>query len=82
MKMDQKDKKGIEELIDGLECPKDFLCYKSKYDALCKAKDIGMKSFLVCLEENPRECKFSIDGGDYFFCECPLRNYIAKKIVK
>ena len=80
--MDQKDKKEIEEIIDGLKCPKDFLSYKSKFDSLCNAKDIGMKSFLLCLEENPQACKFSIDGGDYFFCECPLRNFIAKKVGK
>jgi len=61
---------------------KGFLCYKSKFDSLCKVKDIGMKSFLVCLEEKPRECKFSIDGGDCFFCEGPLRTYSAKKLLK
>jgi hypothetical protein len=41
--MDRKDKKKIEEIIDGLKCPKDFLCYKSKFDSLYIAKDIGMK---------------------------------------
>ena len=80
--MYQKDRKELEEIIDGFKCPKGFLCYKSKFDSLCKAKDIGMKSFLVCLEEKPRECKFSIDGGDCFFCEGPLRTYSAKKLLK
>ena len=80
--MDEQDRKALEEIIGGLFCPKDFLCYRSNLDSLCKAKDIGMKSFLVCLEENPQGCKFSIDGGDYFFCECPIRTYIAKKFSK
>jgi len=44
MEMDQKDKTEIEELIDGLECPKDFMCYKSKYDSLCK--DIAVQNNL------------------------------------
>lgn len=80
--MDEQDRKALEEIIDGLTCPKDFLCYRSKFDSLCNAKDIGMKSFLLCLEKNPRECIFAIDGGDHFFCECPVRTYIAKKFVK
>ena len=74
--------KKVEEIIDGIKCPKDFECYKSGYDNLCKAEDIGIESFLVCLEEDPVSCKFSIPYGDAYFCQCPLRVYIAKKIKK
>ncbi len=70
----------IEEIIDGLKCPKNYLCYGSGPEKVCEAKDIGLESFLVCLERNPVGCKFCVTFGDIHFCECPLRIYIAKKL--
>ena len=78
--MDLKRQKEVEEIIGKIECPKGFLCYQSGFETLCSAKDIGLQKFLLCLNNNPQECTFSIDGGDTYFCECPLRIYIAKKI--
>lgn len=80
--MDQNHKRQIEEIIGGMKCPKDFECYKLGFNNLCKAKDIGIESFLECLEKNPQACKFSISFGHSYFCQCPLRNYIAKKLKK
>ncbi len=73
-------KKEIEKIISQFKCPKDFKCYKSGFDVLCKAKEIGLKSFLYCLEENPADCPFSRTFGRSYFCQCPLRIYIAKKL--
>ncbi len=42
--MEQTDKQ-IKEIIGHLKCPKDFKCYKSGFDVLCKVKDIGMELF-------------------------------------
>jgi hypothetical protein len=86
--MDQEYKKEIEEIMGVMKCPKDFKCCKLGVDVLCKAKDIGAESFLLCLEENPPKCTFSLAvesgyiGGDVceYVCECPLRIYIAKKL--
>jgi hypothetical protein len=78
--MEQDEK--LEEMIDGLKCQKDFYCYKSKFDDLCKAIDIGLESLLICLEENSQKCKFSVYFGAVRFCQCPLRTYIAKKHKK
>lgn len=75
-------KKELERIIGKMNCPKDFVCYKSGFKNLCKAEDIGIESFLVCLEDSSGDCKFSIPFGDGYFCECPLRVYIAKKILK
>lgn len=81
--MEQDYEREIEEIIDVMKCPKDFKCYKSGFEYLCKAEDIGLKSFLVCLEENPEGCKFSMRFGySRFFCQCPLRLYIAKKLKR
>ena len=73
----------IEKIIAQMQCPKDFQCYKSGFETLCKAEDVGMESYLACLEEHPLECKFSVGFfGDRFYCECPLRVYVAKMLEK
>jgi hypothetical protein len=77
--MPENTDKKIEELLGQIKCPKDFICYKSGFKDLCKAEDVGMKSFLKCLEENPRDCLFSRGYAESHYCTCPLRIYIAKK---
>lgn len=78
--MEQGHQKEIEEIIGQLKCPKDFECYKSGFKVLCKAVDVGVESFLECLEERPFKCKFSVAFGGLYYCQCPLRVYIAKKL--
>jgi hypothetical protein len=81
---DEVTKVEIEEIISGLECPKDFVCCKSGFEVLCKARDIRLESYVVCLEEDGGNCKFSTHFGtrhDWFY-KCPLRVYIAKKLKK
>jgi hypothetical protein len=80
--MEQEYRKIIEDIIDGIRCPKDFKCYKKGLENLCKAKDIGLSEFLECLEKNPGECKFSVPYGSWYLCECPVRIYVAKKLKK
>lgn len=69
-------------MVDGLQCPKEFSCFTSGLKDLCKARDIGLDSFVACLAEDPLQCKFSIHFGGIFFCQCKLRVYIAKKLRK
>jgi len=81
--MEEHHKKEIMEILSGLQCSKDFVCYTSGQVRLCKADDIGLESYLVCLEEHPKDCKFHVVlFGDKHFCKCPLRVYIAKNIKK
>jgi hypothetical protein len=80
--MKEAHKKEMEGLIDELKCPKDFACYKSGFEVLCKATDVGIESFLECLEEKPFDCKFSVFFGGLYYCQCPLRIYISKKLKK
>jgi len=68
----------VQEMIDGLQCPKDVSYYTSGFKNLCKAKDIGLESVVACLINDPLACKFSILFGGIFFCQCKLRVYIAK----
>jgi hypothetical protein len=80
--MEEDQRKEIEEIINQFQCPRDFRCCKSQFKLLCKAKDIGLETFLKCLEEDPRSCPVSVPFGDGYFCECPLRIYIAQKLKK
>jgi hypothetical protein len=80
--MDEKEKKEIEAILGGLTCQKDFRCYKSGFENLCKAQDVGIQSFLRCVEEDREECQFLVTLGSAYFCQCPLRKYIVKKLKK
>ena len=60
--MEQADKE-IEEIIGQMKCPKDFRCYQSGLEVLCKAKDIGLDTYLECMEVYPQECRFSVAFG-------------------
>jgi hypothetical protein len=78
----QKNHEDIENIIRGMDCAKGFQCYKSGFNNLCHVKDIGMESFVECLESKPKECKFSFPFGLSHLCQCPLRIYLSKKIKK
>jgi hypothetical protein len=77
--MEDSTKRKIEEIIGQMKCPKDYDCYKSGLKTHCKAEDVGMQSYLKCLEENPSDCVFSMGYAESHYCTCPLRCYIAKK---
>ncbi|HUU49944.1 MAG TPA: hypothetical protein VMW81_03165 [Nitrospinota bacterium] len=79
-KLQKEQKRRIEKIIARMECPKDFICYKSGFENLCEARDVGLESFLECLEKNPWECTFSISFGTAYYCRCPLRFYIIKEL--
>ena len=72
----------LETIIDRLKCPYDFVCYNSNFKKLCKAKDMGMESFIVCLEKKPEECVFSMSLAGSKYCRCQVRVYIAKVLRK
>ena len=58
--MQEEMARRIAELMDNMECPKRFRCAESGFEELCKAGDIGLERYLVCLEENPPGCVFSL----------------------
>ncbi len=80
--MEQLNMEKAKQILGDLKCGKGLKCVNSGLQGICKAKDIGLKSFLECLEENPYECPFSVSFGRSYFCQCPLRVYIAKKLKK
>jgi hypothetical protein len=82
LRMEQDHEKELKEIIGDLKCPHHFRCCKRGFEDLCKAQDVGLQWYLVCLEPQPQQCKFSVLVADKYLCECPLRVYIAKKLKK
>jgi hypothetical protein len=80
--MEEEHKKKIEEIMAGMECNKDFECYKSDFKDIGKAKDRGLPSYVECLEETgkARACQFSMPFGYGVLCKCSLRIYIAQHL--
>ncbi|MDP1853159.1 MAG: hypothetical protein Q8L26_02990 [Candidatus Omnitrophota bacterium] len=73
-------KKYIAQVKGSVNCRKDFKCLKSDFKDTCKARYSGEGNQLECLEEEPLDCKFSVLRSDLFFCQCPIRAYIAEKL--
>jgi hypothetical protein len=69
----------LSENMAGIE---DGKCYKKRIEGLCRAEDIGLDSFVQCLEENPHECPHSTLLYGAHYCKHPLRVDIAKKLKK
>ncbi|MCP4681107.1 MAG: hypothetical protein GY864_02095 [Desulfobacterales bacterium] len=78
--MKDEDRKKIEEIMAGMQCPKNFKCAESGFKYLCRAKDFGVENYLDCLEENPLACSFALSFGYGHFCQCPLRGFLSKKL--
>ena len=80
--MKKEIEKKIREIIEKMQCPKDFKCTSFGLEKLCKSKYIWKKKQLICLESNPKDCEFSINSVKEYFCSCPLRGLIARKLGK
>jgi hypothetical protein len=69
--MEQEHEKKLKEIIGDIKCPKDFKCCKQ-----------GFKNPIKCLEKRAYDCSFTTLYNGVFYCTCPLRVYIAKKLKK
>jgi len=78
--MNAKIRKKIEELLPGMQCPKNYKCAKYGFERLCESVDIGDEHFIQCREKNPSTCMFSQSFGNNYFCQCPLRLHLHKKL--
>ena len=78
--MDEAHRRQIESIIGGMTCPKDFVCCEDDSKNLCKAKDVGMRGYLDCLDEEATGCVFSLTFGSGRLCKCPLRAYLGKNL--
>jgi hypothetical protein len=77
---DASNKQEIEEIVNQFKCPREVRCCKSEFKVLCKAKDIGLETYLKCMEEAPESCPASVPFADGYLCHCPLRVRINKRL--
>ncbi|UCG79659.1 MAG: hypothetical protein JSV60_06650 [Desulfobacterales bacterium] len=56
--------------------------FKPGVDFICRAKHIGLHSFVQCLEKDSRSCEFSIRYSNSYFCKSPARVFAAKELNK
>jgi hypothetical protein len=73
-------KEQLEALMEKMECPKDFLCYKSNFSKLCNTEYMRADEFWECRDKTPLNCSFSALHTYTYLCRCPLRHYIAEKL--
>ena len=66
----------VEEIRKRMKCSKGFQCVESGFKKLCKARDVGLEKHLLCLEDEPAVCDFSLLVGEAYYCACPLRVYL------
>ncbi|MCK4499417.1 hypothetical protein KAU11_02905 [Candidatus Babeliales bacterium] len=72
----------VEQLISTFKCPSDYSCYKLKFEELCEAVIFGDGEMIECVDKNASTCHFSSPFGDGYFCNCPLRAFVARKLKK
>ena len=83
MEFSSEHDKEIQEIIDAMECPRDFACQKSGFKNLSKVEIMAEGKLIECLEENGRHCGLGFTfGAETIFCLCPLRGYIARNFNK
>ena len=75
--------KELQDIMSDMECPKDFICYRSEFETVCKARDIDLYTYVECLEVRFKECPFSFSlSSRRVYCKCPLRVHICKELGK
>jgi hypothetical protein len=72
----------IEEAMPGLRRLEDCKCYKPGFGFTCKAKDVGLDEYVVCLERDACRCPYSLSYGHSYYCTCPARVHLVKKLKK
>ena len=54
--------------------------YKPGVGFICKAEDVGLESFVQCLEKDSRFCAYSIPYAGSHYCTSPARIHLAKTV--
>jgi hypothetical protein len=78
---DQKHK--IKAIMAGMDCPKGFCCYESKFEDLTPVKAFPGNDVLECRRASQILCPMSFTFGiGKLFCKCPLRKYVALELSR
>ena len=79
--MSENYKKEIKEIMAGMECPRDFACYKLDLNPRCEVKDVGLENHLEIEGECDYCCEYFVVSNGVPYCKCPLCVYLTKKLV-
>ena len=79
---DPRQIREMEEIALRIKCAKDFECFRSGFNKLCKARIVGDGKLLECSPQNRGACEFRFCFAARSFCKCPLRYHIAKNLHK
>ena len=74
--MDRKFKNTIRRILKS--CPERCKCRQRGVENPCHVRDVGLKTFVQCLEENAFDCFHQITFGGTHYCSCRVCVYIAK----
>lgn len=77
MELSPQEVKEIEAIMDKIDCPLDFQCYKSGFEELCGSPMVDSGKLVGCHDDNAAACHFSVPFGSESLCACPLRLYVA-----
>lgn len=80
--MEEGHEKELKEIIGHLVCPEAFQCCTRGLKNLSKADDIGLGTYLECLETHAYVFLHQIPLVGVHYRRCPVRVYIAKKLNK
>lgn len=78
--MEQVVIRQIEAAMPGLRQLEGCKSYKPGYGFTCKARDVGLDSYIECLEKDSCRCPFSVYYARTYYCSCPARIYVAKEM--
>ena len=83
MKITDEHKQQIEGIILEMKsqnqaCLRDFECYESNLEKLCKVESEGPFDDIICDSDDTRCCGLSFTAQSKRYCRCLLRKYICE----
>ena len=79
----EDDIERIKQIMQKMKCSKNFKCYKSNFDNVCKVKATEHGDYFEIQEEKPLHiCEYAIHFGFKHYCHCPLRIFVARTLEK
>jgi hypothetical protein len=81
VELSESQEQVIETIMAETNCPKDFECYRSKFENLCPARHLPRTNLIECQSGPWHKCLMSVAYGDKMrVCGCRLRNYVAAEL--
>ncbi len=77
--MEQFDIEKAKQILGDRNCTKELKCVNGGLENICKAEDVGVGVYHVCLEKD-QHCEFSIRFRARFLCFCPVRIQLSKEL--